>query len=91
MANLLSDFEGLPVSVITNDGRNIVGTLAGMDQLTNLILEDCHERVHSPEGTEQVPLGLYIVRGDNICAVGEVDLALDKGIDFSQLRGEPLA
>jgi len=35
------------VSVITNDGRNIVGILRGYDQTTNLIMEECHERVYS--------------------------------------------
>ena len=35
------------VSVITNDGRNIVGILRGFDVTTNLLLEDCHERVYS--------------------------------------------
>ncbi|CAM9567526.1 unnamed protein product, partial [Heterosigma akashiwo] len=56
------------VSVITNDGRNIVGLLKGYDQATNVILGACHERVFSPDaGVEQVALGLYIVRGDNMC------------------------
>jgi small nuclear ribonucleoprotein (snRNP)-like protein len=35
------------VSVITNDGRNIIGVLRGYDQTTNLILDECHERVYS--------------------------------------------
>jgi hypothetical protein len=35
------------VSIITNDGRNIVGILRGFDVTTNLILESCHERVYS--------------------------------------------
>ena len=35
------------VSVITNDGRNIIGILRGFDVTNNLILEDCHERVYS--------------------------------------------
>ena len=35
------------VSIITNDGRNIVGVLRGFDTTTNLILDDCHERVYS--------------------------------------------
>ncbi len=35
------------VSVITNDGRNIVGVLRGFDQTNNLILDECHERVYS--------------------------------------------
>ena len=57
------------VQVVTNDGRNIVGILKGFDQTTNVILEDCNERVFSSTaGVEQVALGLYIVRGDNMCA-----------------------
>jgi small nuclear ribonucleoprotein (snRNP)-like protein len=35
------------ISVITNDGRNIVGTLRGFDQATNIILDESHERVYS--------------------------------------------
>ena len=41
------------VSVITADGRNFVGTLKGFDQVINLILEDTHERVFSPNVREK--------------------------------------
>ena len=55
------------ITVITNDGRNIVGNLRGFDQTTNLILDECHERIFSPEeGVQQEVLGLYIIRGDNM-------------------------
>lgn len=43
------------VSVITNDGRNIVGMLKGLDQKLNIVLEECHERVFAADaGVEQV-------------------------------------
>ena len=43
------------------------GTLKGFDQTINLILDDSFERVFSSgQGVEQVVLGLYIVRGDNV-------------------------
>ncbi|KAI5079875.1 hypothetical protein GOP47_0005354 [Adiantum capillus-veneris] len=59
------------ISVITNDGRNIVGVLKGFDQATNLILDESHERVYSTKvGVEPIVLGLYIIRGDNIAVVG---------------------
>ena len=33
----------------------------------NLVLDDAHERVFSDtQGVEQVPLGLYLIRGDNV-------------------------
>ncbi|XP_020585045.1 sm-like protein LSM8 isoform X3 [Phalaenopsis equestris] len=78
------------ISVITNDGRNIVGILKGFDQATNIILDESHERVYSTkEGVQQLVLGLYIIRGDNI-VVGELDEELDANLDLSKLRAHPL-
>lgn len=60
--------------IVTSDGRTIVGTLLGNDQVQNLILNDAVERVYSADAdVEQVPLGLYVIRGDNLCIVGEYD------------------
>ncbi|KAH1210886.1 Sm-like protein LSM8 [Glycine max] len=79
------------ISVITNDGRNIVGVLKGFDQATNIILDESHERVYSTkEGVQQLVLGLYIIRGDNISVVGELDEELDSSLDLSKLRAHPL-
>ncbi|KAJ6692221.1 U6 SNRNA-ASSOCIATED SM-LIKE PROTEIN LSM8 [Salix purpurea] len=79
------------ISVITNDGRNIVGVLKGFDQATNIILDESHERVYSTkEGVQQLVLGLYIIRGDNISVVGELDEELDAHLDLSSLRAHPL-
>lgn len=80
------------MSIITSDGRNFIGTLKGFDQTINIILDDSHERVYSQiQGVEQVVLGLYIIRGDNIAIIGEVDEVMDKEIDFSKLRANPLS
>ena len=47
----------------------VQGLLKGFDQHTNLVLDECHERVYSADlGVESVVLGLYIIRGDNMCA-----------------------
>ena len=40
--------------------------MRGCDQWTNLVIEDCHERVYTMEGVKTVNLGLYITRGDNV-------------------------
>ena len=43
------------------------GNLEGFDQTINVILSNSIERVYSvDEPVEEVPLGLYVVRGDNI-------------------------
>lgn len=71
------------VSVVTQDGRMIVGTLKGVDQAINLVLDKSHERVFSTDTGVQVEvLGLYIIRGDNIAVVGEVDEVEDAEIDL---------
>ncbi|CAL9239415.1 unnamed protein product [Arabidopsis halleri] len=87
----LEDLVNQIISVITNDGRNIVGVLKGFDQATNIILDESHERVFSTkEGVQQHVLGLYIIRGDNIGVIGELDEELDAGLDLSKLRAHPL-
>eukprot|EP00964_Phaeocystis_antarctica_P023716 scaffold13249_cov62-Phaeocystis_antarctica.AAC.5 len=54
MAAMLDGMVDKVVQVVTNDGRNIVGMLKGFDQTTNVILDECHERVFSPDaGVEQ--------------------------------------
>ena len=64
------------VLVVTSDGRVLIGTLVGYDQLQNLVLNDAHERVYVSDSTEEVqevPLGLYVIRGDTLCLVGSYD------------------
>jgi U6 snRNA-associated Sm-like protein LSm8 len=51
-----------------------VGLLKGFDQLTNMVIENCTENVYSPiHGVKQVLLGLFIVRGNNVCLVGDYE------------------
>ncbi|EHB03915.1 U6 snRNA-associated Sm-like protein LSm8 [Heterocephalus glaber] len=69
----------------------VVGTFKGFDQTINLILDESHERVFSSsQGVEQVVLGLYIVRGDNVAVIGEIDEETDSALDLGNIRAEPL-
>ena len=42
------------------------------------------------EPSAEVPLGLYIVRGENVCLVGLVDEALDASIDWTAVKGDAI-
>ena len=66
MANNMEPLLNRTVSVITSDGRVIMGILKGFDQSINLVLDDSFERVFTLNGVEQVNLGVYIIRGDNV-------------------------
>ncbi len=62
------------ICVITSDGRVITGELVGNDQVQNIILNQAQERVYTDDApVETVDLGLYVIRGDNVCMVGEFD------------------
>jgi U6 snRNA-associated Sm-like protein LSm8 len=82
------------VSVLTLDGRTMVGTLFSCDGSMNLVLADAYERIIRPaeEGlpSEEVPLGLYIVRGDSVAVCGRVDEDIDGKIDWTKVHGEVL-
>jgi U6 snRNA-associated Sm-like protein LSm8 len=89
--SFLETFINRLVHVITTDGRVIVGFLRGFDQTTNIILESATERVYTCEGVEVEPLGLYILRGDNIVVVGEIDAELDAALELDSIKALPIA
>jgi len=91
MATSLDSLVGHNIMVVTTDGRCFHGILKGFDQTINLILDQAHERVYSQdEGVDMVPLGLYIIRGDSVITIGEVDDEIDSNIDFTSIRANPL-
>lgn len=82
------------VLVITVDGRTLVGTLISCDQVTNVVLTDTIERVirshDDGEDSTELEHGLFLVRGDNITVCGLVDEEIDKTIDWTKVKGEPI-
>ncbi|CAM9283755.1 unnamed protein product [Chrysoparadoxa australica] len=59
--------------VVLRDGRHLVGVLRTYDQYSNLVLEDTHERHTVGDLYGDIPLGLYLIRGDNVVLMGEID------------------
>ena len=89
MAHTLTQLLGKKVSIITCDGRNLCGILKGYDRATNLAVSECQEKIFSMvEGVEVIELGLFVIRGDNVSIVGEVDLESEAKVDLSSVRGE---
>lgn len=84
---LLFDYVNKKVSVITNDGRNVIGNLLGFDQVCNVVLDKSTERIFAPDAAVQVVnLGLYVIRGDNIAVLGEVNLEKDATIAWDKIK-----
>jgi U6 snRNA-associated Sm-like protein LSm8 len=84
MATFVEKLVDKTVNVITSDGRNFIGNLVSFDQKTNIILSPCNERIYVENKEVEVEeMGVYFIRGDNICVIGEIDAALEANIDYS--------
>ena len=59
------------------DGRKIIGILRSFDQFANIVLEEAVERVVVGKRFADVPLGLYVIRGENVVLLGQIVRADD--------------
>uniref|UniRef100_A0A8C1FAF3 U6 snRNA-associated Sm-like protein LSm1 n=1 Tax=Cyprinus carpio carpio TaxID=630221 RepID=A0A8C1FAF3_CYPCA len=65
--------------VLLRDGRTLIGILRSIDQFANLVLHQTVERIHVGKKFGDIPRGIFLVRGENVVLLGEVDL--DKECD----------
>jgi len=60
--------------VVLRDGRKLLGVLRSYDQFANLVLEDTTERVYSGSTYADEHVGIFLIRGENVVLLGEIDL-----------------
>ncbi|KAI1107369.1 Sm-like ribonucleoprotein [Jackrogersella minutella] len=83
----LLDLTDKKLLVCLRDGRKLTGVLRSWDQFANLVLQSTVERVYATtsDPAEPKPKGLYadqmhgifLVRGENVLLLGEIDLDRD--------------
>lgn len=61
------------ILAVLRDGKHLVGVLRSFDQFSNIILEDAVERRNVGKQCVDIPLGLFILRGDNIVLLGSLN------------------
>ncbi|KAF9531959.1 Sm-like ribonucleoprotein [Crepidotus variabilis] len=71
--------------VILRDGRKLHGVLRSYDQFANLVLEDTYERIYHNEHFAEEPIGVFVVRGENVVLLGEIDLDQEDELSLSQV------
>ncbi|KAK9210041.1 hypothetical protein WN944_002410 [Citrus x changshan-huyou] len=62
------------ILVLLRDGRKLLGLLRSFDQFANVVLEGACERIIVGDLYCDIPLGLYVIRGENVVLIGELDL-----------------
>ncbi|KAJ9218668.1 hypothetical protein DTO271D3_6950 [Paecilomyces variotii] len=70
----LLDLTDKKLVIILRDGRKLIGVLRSWDQFANLVLQDTIERIYAGNLFADIPRGIYLVRGENVLLLGEIDL-----------------
>lgn len=71
--------------VILRDGRKLHGVLRSYDQFANLVLEDTVERIYHGNAFAENWHGLFLIRGENVVLLGEIDLDREDDIPLTQV------
>ncbi|KAI9564829.1 U6 snRNA-associated Sm-like protein LSm1 [Daphnia magna] len=88
-ATLLEDLDK-KVIVVLRDGRTLIGYLRSVDQFANLVLHRTIERIHVGKEYGDIPRGVFIVRGENVALLGEIDLEKEERIPLTQVGVEDI-
>lgn len=80
-ASLIEDVDK-QLMVILRDGKTLIGYLRSIDQYANLLLSNTIERIHVGNKYGDIPRGVYIIRGENVVLIGEVDFSKPVRIDM---------
>uniref|UniRef100_A0AAZ3PE90 U6 snRNA-associated Sm-like protein LSm1 n=1 Tax=Oncorhynchus tshawytscha TaxID=74940 RepID=A0AAZ3PE90_ONCTS len=72
-ASLIDDIDKKHL-VLLRDGRTLIGFLRSIDQFANLVFHQTVERIHVGKKFGDIPRGIFIVRGENVVLLGEIDV-----------------
>ncbi|CAL0320251.1 unnamed protein product [Lupinus luteus] len=78
LSTSLATYLDKKIIVLLRDGRKLLGLLRSFDQFANVVLEGACERVIVGDLYCDVPLGLYVIRGENVVLIGELDLGKEE-------------
>ncbi|XP_019248888.1 PREDICTED: sm-like protein LSM1B [Nicotiana attenuata] len=67
----LASYLDRKILILLRDGRKLLGMFHSFDQYANIVLEGTSERVMVGNLYCDIPLGLYVIRGENVVLIGE--------------------
>ncbi|EPQ60782.1 Sm-like ribonucleo protein [Gloeophyllum trabeum ATCC 11539] len=86
----LVDCVDRKMMVVLRDGRKLIGVLRSYDQFANLVLEDTVERIYHADVFAERWQGLYLIRGENVVLLGEIDLDQEDDVPLRQVEWNTL-
>lgn len=88
-ASLIQDIDKKHL-VLLRDGRTLIGFLRSIDQFANLVLHQTVERIHVGKKYGDIPRGIFVVRGENVVLLGEIDLEKESDTLLQQVSIEEI-
>lgn len=88
-ASLLEELDK-KLLVFLRDGRTLIGYLRSIDQFANLVLHQTIERIHVGKQYGDIPRGIFVIRGDNVVLLGEIDEDKEKGAELEEVSVEEI-
>ncbi|KAK2745702.1 SM-like, degradation of cytoplasmic mRNAs and positively regulates transcription initiation [Myotisia sp. PD_48] len=70
----LLDLTDKKLVLVLRDGRKLIGVLRSWDQFANIVLQDTVERIYAANKYADLKRGVFLVRGENVLLLGEIDL-----------------
>lgn len=83
-ANLLEEVDK-KLMVLLRDGRTLIGYLRSVDQFANLVLHRTIERIHVGNEYGDIPRGIFIIRGENVVLLGEIDREKESKLPLKEI------
>ncbi|KAK4984559.1 hypothetical protein LTR50_006523 [Elasticomyces elasticus] len=73
----LLDLTDKKLMVALRDGKKLIGVMRSFDQFGNIVLQDTIERIFVKDLYADIDRGIFLIRGENILLLGEIDLDKD--------------
>ncbi|VVD03598.1 U6 snRNA-associated Sm-like protein LSm1 [Leptidea sinapis] len=83
-ADLLDELDK-KLMVLLRDGRTLIGYLRSVDQFANLVLHKTIERIHVGNEYGDIPRGIFIIRGENVVLLGEIDKGKEENLPLTEV------
>lgn len=83
-ASLLEEIDK-KILVVLRDGRTLIGFLRSVDQFANLVLHRTIERIYVGKQYGDIPRGVFVVRGENVELLGEIDLQNEGNLPLEEV------
>ncbi|CAB3375135.1 U6 snRNA-associated Sm-like protein LSm1 [Cloeon dipterum] len=83
-ATLLEELDK-KLMVLLRDGRTLIGYLRSVDQFANLVLHRTIERIHVGKEYGDIERGVFIVRGENVVLLGEIDSEKEASLPLKEI------